>query len=75
MEGGGVAVRPPVAICQTTGPILDPKTTFDSSGLELSEYIAKCYLSATDHVTDRVKGQIFDHLLLLASPGKAAVST
>ena len=32
--GGG---RPP-AICQTTGQILGPKTIFDSSGLEVSEY-------------------------------------
>ena len=40
--GGGV--RPPPAICQTTGPILYPKTAFDSFGLELSEFVAKCYL-------------------------------
>ena len=36
--GGG---SPPPAICQITGPILDPKTAFDSSRLEFSEYVAK----------------------------------
>ena len=35
---------PPTAICQTVGPIPDPKTAFNSSGLELSKYAAKCYL-------------------------------
>ena len=41
-DGGG-RFGPP-AICRTTGPILDPKTAFDSSGLELSEYVTKFYL-------------------------------
>ena len=53
-DGKG-AFRPPPAICQTNGPILDPKTAFDSSGLEISEYVAKFYLNVTDEVTDRVK--------------------
>ena len=72
--GGGGASRPPPAICQTNGPILDPKTAFDSSGLELSEYVAKFYLSLTDDFTGRDICQFFEYLSLLASPGKAAVS-
>ena len=40
----GVAFSPPAAICQTTGPILDPKKAFDSPEHELSEYIAKLYV-------------------------------
>ena len=51
---GGGPFAPAPAICQTNGPILDPKTAFDSSGLELSEYVAKFYLN-TDDVTGRVK--------------------
>ena len=70
---GGGAFRPP-AICQTNGPILDPKTEFDSFGLEISEYVAKFCLSVTDDVTGRVKGQNFEYLSLLASPGKATTS-
>ena len=43
--GGGGAFRPfHPAICQTTGPILDPKTALDSGGLELSECVSKFYL-------------------------------
>ena len=41
-DGGG-RFGPP-AICQTTGPILGPKTALDSSGFELFEYIAQLYL-------------------------------
>ena len=55
----GVRFAPPLAICQTTGPILDPKTAFDSSGLDLAEYIAKFYLNATNGVTGRVKRQFW----------------
>ena len=54
--GGGPA---PLAVCLTTELILDPKTGFDSPGLELSEHIAKCYLNITDDVIGRAKGQIF----------------
>ena len=54
--------------------ILGPKTAFDTSGLEISEYAAKCYLNVTDDVTGRIKGQFFEYLQLFASPGKAAVS-
>ena len=54
--------------------MLDPKTVFESYGLELSEYAAKFYLNATDDVTGRVKCQIFEHLSLLASRVKAAAS-
>ena len=72
-DGVGV-VSPPPAICQSAGRILDPKTRFDSSGFELSEYVARLYLNVTDDVTGRVKCQIFDNLSLPASPGKAAVS-
>ena len=50
---------PPLAIRQTIGPILDPKTVFAIFGLELSEYVAKFYMNVTDDVTGRVKGQIF----------------
>ena len=71
--GGGERFGPP-AICQTNGPILDPKTAFDSSGFEISEKIAQFYLNGTDGVTGRVKVQVFGYLPLLASPGKAAVS-
>ena len=59
--GGG---RFLTAIRQTTGPILDPKTAYDSFGLEL--YAAKFYVKVTDDVTGRVKGQMFC-LSLLAS--------
>ena len=72
-DGGGGRL-PSRAICQTTGPILDPNTEFDSPGHELSEYVAKVYLKDTDDATGRVKGYIFNYLSLLASPGKAAVS-
>ena len=64
----------PPAICQTNRPILDLKTAFDSSGFELSEYVAKLYLNFTDDATGLVKGQIFEYLSLIASPGKAVVS-
>ena len=46
---------------------------FVSTGLELPEYVAKFYPTATDHVTG-VKGQIFDFLSLLASPSKATAA-
>ena len=36
------------AICQTTGPILDPKSAFDCHGLELSGHVAKVYLKVTN---------------------------
>ena len=50
--GAGVRPPPPLpAIFQTTGPILDPKTAFDSSGLKLSEYVAEFYLNVTDDAT------------------------
>ena len=50
--------------------ILDHKTTLDSPGLELSEYVAKFYLNVTDDVTGRVKRQIIElsELLLLNDP-------
>ena len=51
---GGGGVSPP-AICQTNEPIIDPKTTFNGSRLELSEYVAKNCLNVTDYVTDRIK--------------------
>ena len=74
---GGGAFRPSTlpAICQTNGLIIDPTTAFhESSGLEISEYVAKFYLNVTDYVTGRVKGQILEHLTLLTSPDKEAVS-
>ena len=43
-DGGGVASfpsPPPRAICQANGPILEPKTAFDSAGHEIYEYTAK----------------------------------
>ena len=55
---GGGAFHPP-AFCQTTGPILEPKRAFDSSGLELSENVAKLYLNVTDDVTVRINGLFF----------------
>ena len=65
---------PPLAICQTTGLILDPKTGFESSGLKLSGHVAKFYMYVTDDVTGRIIGQILGCLPLLAFSGKAAVS-
>ena len=53
---GGGRFAPAPAICQTNGPILDPETAFDSSGLALSEYVAKFHLHVTGDVTGRVKG-------------------
>ena len=47
------------AICQTTGPILDPKTVFHGGGHKLSEYIMKYHLKVTDDVTGHTKGHIF----------------
>ena len=38
---GGAVSPPSPAICQTTGPIVDPKTALDSAGLELFEHVAK----------------------------------
>ena len=57
--GGGGVSAPPPAVCRTTEPSLEPKPAFDSSGRELSEYIAKIYINDTDSVTGRVKGHIF----------------
>ena len=58
-RGGGGARFGPLAICQTPGPIVDPKTVFDRSGNEVLEYVAKFYLNHTDDVTVRVKREIF----------------
>ena len=71
---GGEGGFGPLAICPTTGPIIDLKTALDSFGLELSEYVAKFYLYVTDDVTVRVKDKSFDNLSSLSLPGKAAVS-
>ena len=71
MGGGGRFG--PLAICQITGAILDPKTTFDSSWHEFSEHVGKLYLKVADDVTGRVEAHFY-HLSLLASPGKPAVS-
>ena len=70
-EGGG---GQPTCICRTTGPILDPKTAFDNSRIELSEYVARLHLNVTDDVTGRVKDKTFYNLSLLDSPSKVAVS-
>ena len=70
----GDCFPPPPAICQTSGPIIYPKMSFYSPGLQLSGYIAKLYVKATDDVTDRIKCQFCDYPSLSASPGKAAVS-
>ena len=72
---GGGEVRsglPP--ICQTNVRFLDPKTAFDSSGLKLPEYVAKFYLNVTIDVTGLVKGQFFEYLSLLDTPGQTAIS-
>ena len=47
------------AICQTSALILDPKTAFDASGLELSECVQKVYLNVTHDVKGWVKGDFF----------------
>ena len=49
---------PPSAICQTTGPIVDPKTAFDSSEPQPSEYVPKNCLKVTDDVTDEVESKL-----------------
>ena len=69
-DGGGV---PPCHLSNYWMTV-DPKTALDSSGLELSEYVAKCYLNVTGDVTGPVKGQNFDYTPLLAAPSKAAIS-
>ena len=61
------------SICQTAGPILDPKTSLDSPGLVLSEYIAKFYFKVTDDVNVWAK-VLFYYLSSLSSQGKTAVS-
>ena len=61
------------SICQTAEPILDPKTSLDSPGLVLSEYIAKFYFKVTDDVNVWAKVLLY-YLLSLASQGKTAVS-
>ena len=72
--GGGRFNPPPLAICQTNGPILDPKTAFGSSGFELSEYVANFFLNVTDEVAGWATRQSFEYLSLLASPGTAVIS-
>ena len=59
---GVEGVSAPVAFFQATEPIRDPKTEFDSPGLELSEYAVKFYPKITGDVTGRDKGYIFDCL-------------
>ena len=73
-DGGG-AFLPPLLSAKLMDQFSIQKMAFDSSGLGLSEYVAKFYLSVTDvNVTGRVKDQIFEFLSLLTSPGKSAVS-
>ena len=57
-EGGG-SFRLSLAICQTTGPILDPKTAFDKPGHELLEYITNCCLKVTE-LKYQAKSQILN---------------
>ena len=51
-EGRFAALPPPLSVKlpNVTGSILDPKTVFDSSGLELSEYDATIYVNVTGNV-------------------------
>ena len=55
-RGGRFGPLPSAKHTGLTGNLI---TTFDSSGLELPEYVAKVYLKVTDDVTGRVIGQIF----------------
>ena len=71
-EGGG-AFHPSPAICQTTWPILHPKTAL-APGLNFQNMLQNFIYDVTDDVTGRVRGKILDFLSLLASPGKAGVS-
>ena len=61
-RGRGISDTPTL-LCQTTGPILDLKTTFDSPGHELSKHVVKYNLKIADDVTGQVKGQRFDNHL------------
>ena len=40
-DGVGAVSPPPPAICQTNHPILDPKTVFDSPGLDFPNMLQK----------------------------------
>ena len=53
----GTFRTPPPAICETIGPIPDPKTPFDSPWHELSEYNAVFYPKVIDDDTGQLKGQ------------------
>ena len=58
-DEGSISPTPPRSICQTTWPIRDTKTVFDSPRLELSEYATQFYLNITDDVKCRVKACFF----------------
>ena len=64
----------PRAICQIYGPIIDPKMSFYSLGIELSEYVAKCSLKITDDVTRCVKRQIFQLPVIAGFAGQNSLS-
>ena len=53
----GRRFAPPPSISQTNRPILDPKTTFDSSNHKLSERFAKFWINVTDDITGARWGQ------------------
>ena len=74
-DGGGGCFAPPPAICQTNHPILDPKTVFDSPGLDFPNMLQKFIWTAlmTSQVGWKVKFLNICHCSL-ASPGKAAAS-
>ena len=73
--GGGWAVFRHPTICQTAGPILDPKMSFDDVLHGLSECIANFYLKINDDVTGEVKCDTSEYRSSLALPGKVASQT
>ena len=70
--GGGAGVSPPV-VSQTTGPISEIQTPFDSPVRELSKHGEKFDLEVTDDVTDQVIVGMFDFSGLVTSACKISM--
>ena len=71
-EGGIVSSPPPPRAIYLPNYWTDSRSEngTDNSGLELSEYVAKLYVTVTGNVTGRDKGHFY-YLSLLASPDKS----
>ena len=61
-------LAPSLTLCQTTGPVLDPKAAFGSPGLELFEYVATFYLRVPDDVEVGSKVRILTAIAGVAGP-------